>query len=217
MECRIEFVLRRILCIAFVVGASIAGREAAYSQQQPPRTVSTPNLMALLRNVHFRKEIEIVAEQQEQLQRVYDERNKMMSKAIQQMEKLPADTRQNFWSATLEQARSFEGHCNEVLLPHQQRRVEQLLLQKLIGAKHPSAGLTHPRMAALIEVSDSQRERIDAKAAETEMKLKQQIAELELQLKRVRDDARQKSLLEITEDQRRKYREFIGEVVDFEF
>jgi hypothetical protein len=109
----------------------------------------------------------------------------------------------------------FDRREEEVLLPHQRRRLAQLRLQELTNAQGMFAGLNHPRMTETLKLSDEQVERIKATAQETDAKLKERIEKLEREIKLARDEARQRILGELSDQQRRLYSEALGPIADY--
>jgi hypothetical protein len=182
---------------------------------QPPGAQSprSARFSFLMRKPEFRKDLEIVDEQRKEIQSIHDERSKFLGSS--NPAEMTAEQRQAFALTVNDRMAEFDRREEEVLLPHQRRRLAQLRLQELTNAQGMFAGLNHPRMTETLKLSDEQVERIKATAQETDAKLKEKIAKLEREIKLARDEARQRILGELSDQQRRLYSEALGPIADY--
>ena len=99
-----------------------------------------------------------------------------------------------------------ETEINEILLPFQAKRMEQIKVQNLVARLGDNAGspILHPMFRDKLNLTQEEEERIKAKILEVRKKLEEDIAEL-------RRKANEEVLGELTDEQRKIYDEIIGE------
>jgi len=172
-----------------------------------------PGFTSLVRKPEFRKDLEIVDDQYKEIQTILDERAKFTRSG--NLAEMTLEQRRTFMSSYSVRMAEFEKRAEEVLVPHQKRRLGQLRQQGLIDAQGPTLGLTDPRMIEQFKLSDAQIEKIAATADATNAKLKENIAKLEQEINQARDDARRVILGELTDEQRRLYFDALGEIANY--
>jgi len=101
-----------------------------------------------------------------------------------------------------------------ILTQTQMVRLEQIALQQRVKTFYPAAGLTHPLLVKALEISADQQQEIRSHVEKVEAKFKARIAELNADMTKVRDDARQEALTKLTPEQRRVYQSLIGKFFD---
>ncbi|HAN98779.1 MAG TPA: hypothetical protein DCQ98_15680 [Planctomycetaceae bacterium] len=100
------------------------------------------------------------------------------------------------------------GRINEVLLPNQQKRLEQLGRHVALKTSDLGEALFDGPIADALELSDEDRERLRTRSREIQ-------EELEADIKRLQKEAREKLLKELTGSQRETLTELLGS--DFEY
>jgi Spy/CpxP family protein refolding chaperone len=98
--------------------------------------------------------------------------------------------------------KELEGDLQKVLLPHQFDRLKQIDLQSRIQQRGAGA-LTSGDLADALSLTDDQREKLEARAAEVQQELRDKIAQLQL-------EARNKMLDVLTPEQRAKLDSMMG-------
>ncbi|MEX2175641.1 MAG: hypothetical protein WD872_14855 [Pirellulaceae bacterium] len=169
----------------------------------------------MLRRTEVQDDLEFAPFQQDEIAIIADERNKFMGGFMEDLRRMTDDERQAAVATIKERDWTYEARAEDVLLPHQRRRLGQIRLQDQVDAKAPSAGLSHPHMIVKLEITDTQRKRINATAQMTDATLQEKIEKLQKEIKQARDEARRKVLAELTDEQRRQYQEMVGDLVDF--
>jgi hypothetical protein len=143
----------------------------------------------LLMREDVRKHLDLLDEQAEDLQAA-------AQKAFQSMRN--PDEREGAMSG-------LEKTLNEVLLPHQVKRLDQIATQQ---AMRGGRGLLSDEMVASLKISDAQRSQIEQRQQEIRDELSKKMAEL-------RQQYEGKILEELTAAQRAKLREMTGEPFEF--
>ncbi len=146
------------------------------------------NVMLLMRE-DVRKHLDLLDEQVEELQAVAQE-------MFQGMRNRSAEERE---TAT----KDLEKKINEILLPHQVKRVEQIATQQ----RMQRGGLLSDDIVEKLSITEAQREKLTAKQQEVREDLAKKIAEL-------RKQSEEKLVSELTPAQRAKLKELIGEPFD---
>jgi hypothetical protein len=166
-----------------------------------------------MRKPEFRKDLEIVDEQLLAIQAIYDARNKFL--ATSNPAEMTPEQRATFALTGNARLVEFEKRAEEILLPHQQRRLAQIRLQYQIDAQGPTAGLNHPRMRERVKLTELQVEKITSVADAANAKLRDKLEKLQREIKDAKEEARRVILSELTDEQRRLYQEAVGEVADY--
>ncbi len=95
----------------------------------------------------------------------------------------------------------------KVLLPHQRRRLEEISLRMKMKQRGTTGSLVDTELAEKLDITDGQKERIRRRAAEVQKELEEKIA-------RLREEAREEILDELSPDQQRKLKDLLGEEFD---
>jgi Spy/CpxP family protein refolding chaperone len=94
-----------------------------------------------------------------------------------------------------------------VLLPHQRRRLDEISLRMKMRQRGTSGSLVDTELAKTLDISDSQKERIRERAAKVQKELEEKIAKL-------REEAREEILDELSPEQQRKLKDLLGKDFD---
>ena len=99
---------------------------------------------------------------------------------------------------------------DEILLPHQSKRLNQLVLQRSLrgGASQVAAALSRGDLAEGLNVTEKQGESLQAKARTIETKLQAQIAKL-------RQQAQEELLKSLSPEQQREFKDMVGKPFTF--
>jgi hypothetical protein len=170
--------------------------------------------MDLLKRPVVQKELEIVDSQWDQLEQLSAQRKAILSLVLSKIDQLPAEERSAALKKLQEDIAAIEIEAYNVLIPHQRRRIDQIKNQTLVRASDPTGGLTHHRLVALLELSDEQQKAVKERATEVDAKLQEKLEALRKQIEEEKTKARRDVLSVLTEQQRKIYREFIGELLN---
>lgn len=96
---------------------------------------------------------------------------------------------------------------DNVLLPHQKKRLEEIRLRMKMKQRGTSGSLVDTELAKTLDIGDAQKERIRRRAAEVQKELEEKIAKL-------REDAREEILNELTPEQQGKLKDLLGAEFD---
>lgn len=161
--------------------------------------------MGLLSNKKIREEIEMVDEQYENLQKMYSE---VQKRAMSQFRDLDFTDSKEVLIKARKIREDSEKELEELLLPHQTKRLSQLFSQTKLQTQSLGQVITAAPLRKSLEISDEQAKEIRESEEEIEKELEEQIAEL-------RKKARQKLLSKLNAKQRKEINELFGE--DFAF
>jgi Spy/CpxP family protein refolding chaperone len=165
--------------------------------------------LGLLLRPDVRTELELLDHQVEQLTEIRDGIMGQFRQLATPDENLSPQERMQRFREIAEKARSdADVKVKEVLLPHQQKRLEQLSNQmRMRGGM--LRGLTGQELADELALTEAQREKIRAKAEQLEAELRQKLAEL-------RNKAQEELLKELTPAQQAQIKERFGEPFEFQ-
>lgn len=153
-------------------------------------------------------ELDIIDEQRERLQQLRDEVQKRRQDFGKTVRELPAEKRVDFireFSNLL--SANTDEKVNEILLPHQRKRFDQLRLQTQM--RNSGAGaLENEKLIEQLGITDEQREELKKKRAEVEEKLRKKLDQL-------RKEAQDEIFSVLTPAQRDTLKELVGR--EFEF
>jgi hypothetical protein len=91
----------------------------------------------------------------------------------------------------------------DVLLPHQKKRLEEIALRMKMKQRGTSGSLVESELAKTLDIDDTQKERIRRRAMEVQKELEEKIAKL-------REEARDEILSELSPEQHRKLKDLLG-------
>ncbi len=97
----------------------------------------------------------------------------------------------------------FSNALDEILLPAQRERLEEIRLQKMIGTKVTGRTFTNPQILAAIGISHEDAINIQRRAAEIRKTLDEKIAKME-------KEAEEELLAELSDKQREALKQVIG-------
>jgi Spy/CpxP family protein refolding chaperone len=154
--------------------------------------------MMLMRSEQIQKELEIVDDQLEELEAIGED----MRDSFQGLRDMSQEERE---TKMREIAQEYEKRVNEVLLPHQQKRLKQITVQFSSRGREGIAGsLTDGDLAKELKITDEQKEKLRKAGEEAR-------TEMEEKMRKFRSEMEEKILAVLTDEQRRQYKEMIGE------
>jgi len=165
--------------------------------------------MGLLLRQDVRDELELIDSQVEELTQIRDGMMEQLRGLAAPDESLSRQERIERFQETVEKTQQeMEQKLDQVLLPHQRKRLDQLSNQMALRGGF-FRGLTSQRLAEEFNITEQQRERLRSKAEQLEAELRQKIAEL-------RKEAQAELLKELNPAQQAQVRERFGEPFDFQ-
>lgn len=171
------------------------------------------NQLGLLTDSKVQQELELVDDQIKELEEIQQEAMTMVRDMFSEMQDIPREERGEFMRGLRdkmqEKLKPIESRVNEVLLPHQRDRLKQLGFQSSGRGQGAGGALMNEDVLDELDVTDKQKEDLE----EAIEKAKE---ELEKKYKELVKDAENDILKVLDSDQRKKYREMVGEPFQFE-
>jgi hypothetical protein len=177
-------------------------------------------LLNALFDQRVQKELELVPDQKDQLKEVLDRVRNRRQEYIAELQKQKnqgasedeLQARQKEYVAQLEQLKKdSEADALKILLPHQRQRLKQVTAQVMMREsakkKKVPTGLLTQEMMEYLEIDEKQ-------AGKIEEKVKQLQERLARQIKKLRDEATEDLMQELTAEQRKKYKQLMGDQMD---
>ncbi|MEX2185976.1 MAG: hypothetical protein WD875_04240, partial [Pirellulales bacterium] len=162
------------------------------------------------------KELEIVDDQKEKLTRL---RNDTMTELRDLYATMRDEDRQE-WARKYNEISSkladdTDKRVSDILLPHQVRRLRQIALQMKLNSTGygSSAGLANGEVADELGLTEAQKKRLKEKEQQLRVEIQRKTQEF---YKQLREDAREELLSVLTEQQRRKLNELIGDEFEWQ-
>lgn len=166
----------------------------------------------MLRTEQVQKELELVEEQRTKLRQLAEEHQAETQRVFSEFrrpregEKPPRPDEIGKRLREIEVAQ--RQKVEEVLLPHQRKRIQEIALRTRLKQRSTVGTLADKELAKQLEISDPQQERLRQKAQQVQ-------AELEKKIAKLRDEAREEILEELTISQRQKLKEMLGAEFDY--
>lgn len=199
----------------FACGASPLPAQVA--EAQPVQYVNpTGELLPWVFSPLMQRELEIVDEQQEKLKKLQTE---VTNETRDLYKTAQSEDRQEWMRKYNEIAGRLAGETDkrvrEILLPHQVRRLRQIVLQtRLSGAGFGSAaGLTSGTVAEELGLTEEQKRDLQKKEKEVAAEVQRKSREF---YERLREESEEELLSVLTDAQRRKLKDLVGERFDWQ-
>ncbi|MGI9517643.1 MAG: hypothetical protein ACR2NP_11390 [Pirellulaceae bacterium] len=168
--------------------------------------------MGLLNDELVQAELELVDDQIDELKQIQEEAGRMMRDLFSQLQDVPREERRERMREMQEELQGelaqFQEQANEVLLPHQRDRLKQLQFQSSGRNRGAGSALQNDELLEQLGISDSQKEELDEAVAKAREEVREKYADL------IRE-AEEDILKVLDADQRKKYRELVGEAFQF--
>ncbi|MEM7457515.1 MAG: hypothetical protein AAF456_24490 [Planctomycetota bacterium] len=164
--------------------------------------------LGLLQDESVQGELELMDDQIEELTIMRDEFRQEMMDTFRDFRNLNEDERQDLMDEMRERASEMEDEANAVLLPHQVDRLKQLGFQRNASRGGVGGLAGNDQLVEALGITEEQQEAMVAAAEEAAQKLEEKIADL-------RKQAQDEVLAVLTEEQREKFNELMGEPFQF--
>jgi hypothetical protein len=177
-----------------------------------------PQFLTMVRNSRaIQAELGITDTQIREIDEKYKLGREAVAAGFKFLEQLPEEQKGAAYQQIFEDDMASHRHLIKgILTQTQMARLEQIALQQRVKTFYPAAGLTHPLLVKALEISADQQQEIRSHVEKVEAKAKARMAELQAEMAKVRDDARQETLTKLTPEQRRVYQSLIGKFFDGE-
>ena len=168
----------------------------------------------LLRNDQVRKELELVDDQVQKLEKLGEEFRNQMREMFSGLRDLDESERR----AKFEEIRgkmqtegeAMQAKIDEILLPHQRDRLNQIRLQMQLRRSGTSGALSSDRVADALGLSDDQKTRLREVQEKVDRELREKVEQL-------REEGRNEILEVLTAEQRSKWQELVGDQFELQF
>ncbi len=174
----------------------------------------TTGWLGLLRMESVQTEIELVDDQLDEIESLQEEMWESMQQEMRSLRDLPSEERRERFSdlrtQMQERQEEYQEKIEGVLLPMQVKRIEELHVQSQFRRYGNGAFglLRNSDMLEQLGIDEDTKKKMEEKAEEVKKELDEKIAEL-------RKKAEDKVLSVLSKDQRKMFREKVGETFDF--
>ena len=186
-----------------LVNDIVLQRPIGWSQQKYGGVASR---MGLLADKQIRQELELVDEQYERLQTANRQVESRMAQRLQKLDFKNMDP-QAIRDAIEKVQVTANSELDQVLLPHQLKRLRQLLLQRQLQFRRLVELLINAPLKEQLQIDDRQSEDLLEADREIQQELEKKIAEL-------RREAHDKLIRKLKPDQQKKFRDLMGELLE---
>jgi len=171
------------------------------------------NQFALLANKDIQEQLDLVDDQVKELESIQEEAMQIMRDMFAEMQDLPREERgeamRGMREKIQEKMKPMESKIKDVLLPHQHDRLKQLGFQNSGRNEGAGGALMNDTLLEELDVTDKQREELEEAMEKAKEDLKKEYAKL---VKK----AEEKVLKVLDAEQRKKYRDMVGEPFQFQ-
>lgn len=206
-----------------VLGLLAVASQSAFAQGGPPSGGrggfgmfgggQAAGLM-LLMNPKVQEELDLVDDQIEDLKSLQEEMQTAMREMFSGMRDMDPEERRTAMEEMRgkmeKKAEEFQAEVDEVLLPHQSKRLKQLAFQtqnRVVGGFGGRGGLSDALKEEL-DITSEQEEKMQSAAEKAQ-------EEMQAEMRKLQSRMEEKVLKELTDEQRKKYKELTGEPFDF--
>ena len=172
--------------------------------------------LGLLLNRQVQEELELVDDQLDELREVQQRSGEIMREAFSGIDwrNMDADERQEAMAEVRakmeEDMKDLQKDVDEILLPHQRTRLKQISVQSQSRGRNGVAGaLGSAAVAKELGLSEEDIKELEEKNKEVQEKLREKIAKLQ-------KEAEDEVLSVLSSEQRKKYKEMVGDKFDFQ-
>lgn len=171
----------------------------------------------LLLTPQLQKELEIVPEQREQLEKIRTKSQTQLTESYKKLQEVPAEERQaKYMELYRELGETTEKEVREVLLPMQVKRLRQILLQTKLQQMQwgASSALLGDELVTELEITAEQKAAFVEKEKEMRAEIQKKTQEF---YKQLQEESRAKLLEVLTPDQRRKLEGLTGPKYEWKY
>ncbi len=166
----------------------------------------------LLADENVQKDLDLSEDQIDQLKKLQDEVRSTMMNMFQGMQPGRGEDPRRMFEEMQEKAqetlKGFEEDIDEILLPHQTKRLKQISVQSQSRGRGVGGSLLSETIRNDLKISREQEQKLRETAEQLEKELQEKIVKL-------RREAMNKLLDQLTPEQREKYRELVGDPIEF--
>jgi len=184
---------------------------------QEPRSSAPPHeeYLNLLRRPEVSEEVGLDEAQAKEIHRLHTARGMIVSTAMSDINLHPdREERAAIYRKMREEIANQDQAALALLRPEQQQRLKQISAQRTVRATDRYAGLTHPLMVSALGLTEVHLQVIRDKAQAIDQRLQTRLQELRKQEQEARENARQELLALLSEEQRKTYRDLLGDIVE---
>jgi Spy/CpxP family protein refolding chaperone len=169
-------------------------------------------IMTLLQDERIRQELDMVEDQNAELQTLRDELTQGMRELFDGMRDLSPEERRERFDEIREEMdqkrKDIEEKVNNMLLPHQQKRLQQLIFQSQSRRGGALGFAANDNILEKLGVTEEQKNQLREKGEQVRKELDEKIAKL-------RKEAADDLLSVLSAEQRQKYQDLVGDSFDF--
>ena len=204
-------------CVMLVAGFAVCAADLAMAQNSRRGGGwfgGNESALGLLQSEKIRGDLELVDDQLAEFEAIRDEVYRDMREMWQGMRDMSREERRERFEqirAEMESRREeLEERVDSVLLPHQQTRLKQLVMQSQARRQGGTIGfVASDGIAEKLKLTDEQRAKLKKTAEEVRQDLDERI-------KKLRKNAEEKILSVLTAEQRKQYESMMGESFEFD-
>jgi len=205
-----------LICLSFLLVDAVQAQQPGQQGQRRQRFSGFGgggSSLELLRRDDVKKELELLDDQVKQIEALSEKTRNSLRDAFSGLRDLSREERtkrfENLGETLRNRNKEIEKEVNsKILLPHQSKRLAQIRFQRQLSRSRNTGAFTSTTVVEALGISEQQLEKLKELQSQTDQELRAQIAKL-------REQARQKMLNELTPQQRTKYKNLIGDPFEF--
>lgn len=197
-------------CVSPVAGQVIVQRgvEVGAPGQWQPYANPMGSSLGLIWGEQMEKELEIVPDQKEALNKLRNDTMAKMRNLYDMSIADPQERMKKYTEASQALGAETEKKVQEILLPHQIRRIKQIALQMQMQSVGYGGGGLQGQLADDLKITDAQKTQLQDKQKEVQKEMQEKTQAF---YKQLQDESREKLLSVLTPEQREKLKELLGE------
>ena len=196
-----------LTAIVFSLILVVASTSLAEEAKSPSPTTRWNDGYDLLITRSVAKELQLTDDQSQQLKKLASQRMALIDRLFQ-VDSLPAREHKAVHDKVQSELQSLDESLSKTLTPNQAKRAQQILNQRRLQAGEDAVGVLHPHVLQLLGLSDAEQ-------GELAKRINLARSELRREIEQAQKRAQQKVLDSLTDEQRKRYLELIGEPFDF--
>ena len=207
---------RSMLAVFILTIALTSSQSSAQIRGGGPGGMMGDSPLMLINDENVIEELELVEDQVEALNGLQSDMRNVFRESFSGMrsrfrekdvdrESLMAEIREKIQA----QMGAVETELNEILLPHQVARLDELHFQMQASRSGTEGMLSNPRVKERLGLTDEQIQKIKDKAEEVK-------TNLDAEIKALRESAKEEILSVLTSDQQKQIKEMMGDSFDFD-
>lgn len=166
------------------------------------------NPLMLLANEKVRTELDIVDDQMADLESLQQEIREEMRDLFSGMRDASPDERQAAMEELRDRMKTYESRVQQILLPHQFKRLKQILVQSQSRGRPGAALMNNDDVKGELKITPEQESKLEEASQKAMEEMQAEIAKLQKK-------AEERVASVLTPEQQQKYRELVGEPFDF--